>query len=101
MATLDPKDENNKSDLQEYEDKLTAVMKAAGNLSMSANFAFVARCKEIDSAGVNPKTGRHEMTDLDVKNLKLMIKEIMLQKMQQEKMFVEIMKSEGVGSPNL
>lgn len=99
MATLDPKDEGKKSDLQEYEDKLEKVMAAARSLPMASNFAFITRCKEIDGFGLNPKTNRHEMTDLDVKHLKLMIKEMMLQKMQQDKMFAQIMKAEGIGQP--
>ena len=87
MALLEPEGRGDKTpDLIDYERRLAKVMEQASKLPMTSNFTFVNQCKNIDAIGVNPKTGRHEMTDLDIKELKLMFKQLMLQKIQVEKM---------------
>ena len=87
MALMEPDRGGDKTpDLVDYERRLAEVMQTANKLPMSSHFTFVQQCNNIDTIGLNPKTGRHEMTDLDIKELKLMFKQLMLQKIQVEKM---------------
>lgn len=93
MSTLDfNNDDFKKSHLEEYNIRAEKVIEASKTLPMQSQFEYIKQCNNIDKIGVNPKTGRHEMTDLDIKELKLMLKQLMLQKMQQEKLFTQLIK---------
>lgn len=90
MGTLDPRDRSeghNNDDKAAYDMQVSILKESVSKLPMSTQFMLHGEFGKIDRMGVNPETGRHEMTDLDVWNLKLLYKQLMLLNVSQQKFF--------------